>query len=316
MKILVAGGAGFIGSHLVERLVSRGDQVTVIDDLSSGLEDNLYLVKDKVTFVKADISGYETKENFNVIINLASRASRMEWETFPVGVALSNSIGNNNLIKIALNSGARYIFASTSEVYGNPEIVPTPETYIGRVSSVGSRSPYDESKRFGEALVKAYEREYKLDSIIIRFFNTYGPRMRGGDLYGRVLDRFIQQALYSKSLTVYGDGSQTRSFTHVSDTVTAILMLMSNGKSGEIYNVGNDREISIIELANLVKNVTGSSTEITFESLPPDDPKRRAADISKIEKLGWRPKVELSDGILTMVEYEMNDRKWEKRIIS
>ena len=305
MKILVAGGAGFIGSHLVERLVLRGDQVTVIDDLSSGREVNLSLIKDKITFVKSDISDYETKESFDVIINLASRASRKEWETFPVGVALSNSIGNNNLIKIALNSNARYIFASTSEVYGDPEVVPTPESYIGRVSSVGSRSPYDESKRFGEALVKAYEREYKLDSVIIRFFNTYGPRMRGGDLYGRVLDRFIKQALYSKSLTVYGDGSQTRSFTHVSDTVTAILMLMSNGKSGEIYNVGNDKEISIIEIANLIKNVMNSGSEISFESLPPDDPRRRAADISKVEKLGWRPKVELSDGVLTMIEYEM-----------
>ena len=305
MKILVAGGAGFIGSHLVERLVLRGDQVTVIDDLSSGREVNLSLIKDKITFVKSDISDYETKESFDVIINLASRASRKEWETFPVGVALSNSIGNNNLIKIALNSNARYIFASTSEVYGDPEVVPTPESYIGRVSSVGSRSPYDESKRFGEALVKAYEREYKLDSVIIRFFNTYGPRMRGGDLYGRVLDRFIKQALCSKSLTVYGDGSQTRSFTHVSDTVTAILMLMSNGKSGEIYNVGNDKEISIIEIANLIKNVMNSGSEISFESLPPDDPRRRAADISKVEKLGWRPKVELSDGVLTMIEYEM-----------
>lgn len=305
MKILVAGGAGFIGSHLVERLVLRGDQVTVIDDLSSGREVNLSLIKDKITFVKSDISDYETKESFDVIINLASRASRKEWETFPVGVALSNSIGNNNLIKIALNSNARYIFASTSEVYGDPEVVPTPESYIGRVSSVGSRSPYDESKRFGEALVKAYEREYKLDNVIIRFFNTYGPRMRGGDLYGRVLDRFIKQALYSKSLTVYGDGSQTRSFTHVSDTVTAILMLMSNGKSGEIYNVGNDKEISIIEIANLIKNVMNSGSEISFESLPPDDPRRRAADISKVEKLGWRPKVELSDGVLTMIEYEM-----------
>ena len=302
MKILVAGGAGFIGSHLVERLVSRGDQVTVIDDLSSGLEDNLYLVKDKVTFVKADISSYETKENFNVIINLASRASRMEWETFPVGVALSNSIGNNNLLKIALNSDARYIFASTSEVYGNPEIVPTPESYIGRVNSVGSRSPYDESKRFGEALVKAYEREYKLDSIIIRFFNTYGPRMRGGDLYGRVLDRFIQQALSNEPLTVYGDGTQTRSFTYVSDSVQAILKIIEKGQRGEIYNVGNDSEISILDLANLVIKTTNSSSKIVFSKLPPDDPERRAADITKIARLGWSPTVKISDGMILMIK--------------
>ena len=304
MRVLVAGGAGFIGSHLAERLVLRGDYVVVLDDLSSGQISNLSKIAKRITFVNSEISRFDTLESFDVIVNLASRASRKEWENYPVEVALTNSIGNNNLIKLALKMNARYIFASTSEVYGNPEVVPTPETYIGKVSSVGSRSPYDESKRFGEALVKAYESEFNLDNIIIRFFNTYGPRMRGGDLYGRVLDRFIQQALTNQPLTVYGDGTQTRSFTHVNDTVDAILMLMQKGKSGEIYNVGNDHEISILDLANLVIKVTKSSSNVSFGVLPPDDPKRRGADISRIAKLGWKPTLELSEGILTMTKYE------------
>lgn len=303
MRMLVAGGAGFLGSHLTELLLGKGHKVTVVDDLSSGLEGNISSIKDEIDFIRSDVSDYSTNERFDVIINMASRASRKEWETYPVEVALTNSMGNNNLAKLALRDSSLYIYASTSEVYGNPEVVPTPESYVGKVSSTGSRSPYDEGKRFGEALIKSYEREYGLRNIIIRFFNTYGPRMRGGDLYGRVLDRFIEQCLSGNDITVYGDGKQTRSFTYVSDTVSAIDLLLSTGKAGEIYNVGNDIETEIGRLASVVKEITGSSSELKFMDLPPDDPMRRAADISKIRALGWSPTVPLNEGIRIMIEH-------------
>jgi len=301
-NILVAGGAGFLGSHLTELLLKKGYNITVVDDLSSGQESNLSSVISEVEFIRKDISDFDSSKKFDVIINLASRASRVEWEKYPVEVALSNSLGNNNLIKLALKNKSLYVYASSSEIYGNPDVVPTPESYKGRVSTTGSRSPYDEGKRFGEALVKSYEREYKLRNIIIRFFNTYGPRMRGGDFYGRVLDRFIQQAITGVPITVYGDGTQTRSFTYVSDSIGAVFSLIRSGKDGEIYNVGNDVEISIIELARMVKKLCRSDSSVEFYPLPDDDPLRRAADISKLRKLGFEHKVSLYEGISKMIQ--------------
>lgn len=305
-NILLAGGAGFLGSHLAESLIARSDKVTIVDDLSSGMEKNISGIMDKIKFVRDDIINFDSHEHFDIIINLASRASRREWETYPVEVALTNSLGSNNLIKLALKNSAKYIFASTSEVYGNPDLVPTPEDYVGRISSTGSRSPYDEGKRFGEALTKSYEKEHGLDNTIIRFFNTYGPRMRGGDLYGRVIDRFIQQASSNQPLTVYGDGMQTRSFTYVDDTVNAILAVIDKGKSGEIFNIGNDKETKIIDLANIIIELTGSSSGIEFRELPEHDPLRRAADISRIKTLGWSPVVDLKDGLRKMISYGIN----------
>ena len=263
-RVLVAGGAGFLGSHLTEKLLKEGYGLTVVDDLSSGQESNLSSIIERIEFIRSDISDLDYTKPFDILINLASRASRVEWETYPVEVALSNSLGNNNLIKLALKHKALYIYASSSEVYGNPDVVPTPETYVGRVSTVGSRSPYDEGKRFGEALVKSYEKEYGLRNIIIRFFNTYGPRMRGGDFYGRVVDRFIQQAIKGEPITVYGDGNQTRSFTYVSDCIEAVYLLIKRGTIGEVYNVGNDMETRILDLAKLVKAVADSDSEIKF----------------------------------------------------
>lgn len=302
MKVLIAGGAGFIGSHLTERLLAEGYSVTVVDDLSSGQESNLSRVLNKIEFVKSDIIDFDSNEHFDLIINLASRASRVEWETYPVEVALSNSMGTNNLIRLAIKHKSLFIYASSSEIYGNPDLVPTPETYIGRVNTTGSRSPYDEGKRFGEALVKSYEKEYGLSNIIIRFFNTYGPRMRGGDFYGRVVDRFIQQALNSHPITVYGEGKQTRSFTYVSDCVEAIYKLIKCGKPGDIYNVGNDSETTIIELASMVKLISRSSSTIEFHPLPEDEPLRRAANISKLRSLGFSHSVSLKAGITRMLE--------------
>ena len=300
MRILLAGGAGFLGSHLAEALVESGDYVTIVDNLSSGLAVNISKINKKVTFINDDVSTYKTDETFDLVMNLASRASRKEWESFPVEVAKSNAFGTDNLISIALRSKAKFLLASTSEIYGNPDVVPTPESYIGRVSSTGSRSPYDEGKRFAEALVKSYESQYALDSIIIRFFNTYGPRMRGGDLYGRVIDRFLQQAMNNKPLTVYGSGMQTRSFTYVSDTVSAILKIIDNWKTGEVYNVGSDNETKIIDLANMIIKVTGSKSTIIQKEMPPDDPLRRAADVSKIKRMGWRQEISLEDGLRLM----------------
>ena len=302
MRILLAGGAGFLGSHLAEALVESGDYVTIVDNLSSGLAVNISKINKKVKFINADVSTYKTEETFDLVMNLASRASRKEWESFPVEVAKTNALGTDKLISIALRSKAKFLLASTSEIYGNPDVVPTPESYIGRVSSTGSRSPYDEGKRFAEALVKSYESQYALDSIIIRFFNTYGPRMRGGDLYGRVIDRFLQQAMNNKPLTVYGSGIQTRSFTYVSDTVSAILKIVNNWKTGEVYNVGSDNETKIIDLARMIIKVTGSTSTIVQKEMPPDDPLRRAADVSKIKKLGWHQEIRLEEGLKIMFE--------------
>lgn len=293
--VLIAGGAGFLGSYLAEKLI-KNYRIVIVDNLSSGLMDNLKNISG-IEFIRDNIESFSYDNKIDIIVDLASRASRVEWETYPVEVALSNSMGTNNLIQLSLKNNALFIYASSSEVYGNPDLFPTPESYIGRVDTVSSRSPYDEGKRFSEALVKSYEKEYGLHSIIIRFFNTYGPRMRGGDFYGRVIDRFIKQALNNNPITVYGTGGQTRSFTYVSDTVDAIDLLLQKGKNGEIYNIGNDQETKIIDIAKMVRNLTGSHSDIIFKELPENDPLRRSADITKLRKLGWRHKISLEDGI-------------------
>ncbi len=307
MNIIVAGGAGFLGSHLSEKLVEEGNDVTVVDDLSSGLEGNLSNIRRRIHFIKSDIVDFDSDDKFDVIFNLASNASRIEWEKRPVEVALSNSSGNNNLIKLALKNRALYVYASSSEVYGNPDVIPTSESYLGRVSTTGSRSPYDEGKRFGEALVKSYEREYGLRNIIIRLFNTYGPRMRGGDFYGRVIDRFIQQAITGRPITVYGDGMQTRSFTYVKDTVDAIDLVVKSGSVNQVYNIGNDREMRILDIAELIKKMSNSTSEIEFMKLPEDDPRRRSADISRIRKLGFSHRFPIELGIQYTLDYAIEN---------
>ena len=305
-KVLLAGGAGFLGSHLSELLVADGYAVTIVDNLSSGRYSNIENISDKISFIESDIIDLDYGKETDYVLNLASRASRKEWENYPVEVALTNSEGSNNLIKLALKNKARYLFASSSEVYGNPEVMPTPEDYEGKVSSIGTRSPYDEGKRFGEALVKAYERQHDLDGIILRLFNTYGPRMRGGDLYGRVVDRFVQQALSNEKVTVYGRGIQTRSFTYVSDTVSAIKLSMELGKKGAVLNIGSDSEIRIIDLAGLIIRLSGSGSSIEHLDRPESDPDRRSAEISSITSLGWRPEIGLEEGIKKTIEYYRN----------
>jgi UDP-glucuronate decarboxylase len=301
MKVLIAGGAGFLGSYLAERFVADGHDVHILDNFASGLKQNIENIMDKVTLLENDVISFRTDERYDIVVNFASRASRVEWEKHPVDVALSNAIGSKNLIETALKSNALYVYASSSEVYGDPKVIPTPEDYVGCCSTTGSRSPYDEGKRFGEAITKAYERQYGLRNVIIRFFNTYGPRMRGGDFYGRVVDRFIQQAMHNEPITIYGDGSQTRSFTYVSDTIEGVMIAITRGKEGEVYNIGNDSERSIADLAGLIKKLTKSSSEIRFKDLPENDPKRRVADTTKIRKIGWRPKISLEEGITNVI---------------
>ena len=302
-KVLLAGGAGFVGSHLAENLVKKGYEVTIVDDLSSGRFSNIESISGKIKFIESDVRELDFKGQADYVLNLASRASRNEWEKYPVEVALSNSEGSNNLIKIALQNHARYIFVSSSEIYGNAEVIPTPESYVGKVSTTGTRSPYDEGKRFGESLAKAYERQHGLDSVIVRLFNTYGPRMRGGDFYGRVIDRFVEQALSGKNLTVYGDGSQTRSFTYATDTADAIACLMEHAKKGSVFNIGSGEETRIIDLARSVIRLSGSVSEIEFMPLPEGDPERTSADTSAIKSMGWSPQIGLKEGLLMTIRY-------------
>ena len=304
MRVLLAGGAGFLGSHLAEALVANGDKVVIIDNLSSGLLSNLDAIEDKIEFVKGDITKeLSVKGSIDLVVNMASRAARKEWETYPVEIALANSVGTNNLARLAVSKKAKLIYASTSELYANPEVVPTPETYLARLDHLSSRAPYDESKKFGETLIKAYEAQYGLKNIIIRFFNAYGPRMRGGEMYGRVIDRFMKQAIAGEALTVYGNGKQTRSFTYVSDTIAGVMLLIKKGKNAQVYNLGSSIETRVIDLAKMVIETTGSKSKIEYRPLPPDDPQRRAADSSKIAALGWAPKVPIKQGLKQMLKF-------------
>ena len=315
MRVLVTGGAGFLGSWICEYLLQDGARVTCLDNFASGLKGNVEHLTRRENFrlVEHDVSKpIELGERFDLVMHLASRASPFEFERYPIEILMANTMGTVNALEIARRSEARVLYASTSEVYGDPapEFVPTPETYNGNVSTTGPRSCYDEAKRAGEAFVMAYRRQYGMDTRIVRIFNTYGPRMRSDDIYGRVVPRFIEQALTGKPITVFGTGEQTRSFTYVTDEVDGILRLASFDEAeGEVVNIGNNRETKIIELAELVKELTGSESEITFHPLPKDDPKRRAPDITKARRLlRWKPEVSLEEGLRRTIEW------FEKRL--
>lgn len=299
MKYLIFGGAGFLGSHLVESL--EGD-ITVVDDLSTvkylELPPSVKLIKDRV-------ETFKTNEKFDFVIHLAARPSPEDYMQHPVETALSNSLGTYNALEIARKSDAIFLYTSSSEVYGHAEIIPTPENYWGKVNPIGVRSCYDESKRFSEALIMSYFREYGLDVRIQRPFNVYGPRLREDGSYGRVVSRFIYQALKGEDITVFGDGSQTRAFLYVSDWVEATKrMLFTQGLKGEVFNVGSDKEVKIIDLAKTIIRLTNSCSKIKFLPPRPDDPPRRAADITKAKKiLGWEPKVNLEEGLKRTIEW-------------
>jgi len=300
-RVLVTGGAGFIGSWLCDVLVSLDGEVACLDDLSTGIMRNIdHLVdKPKFEFVNADVCTFETKDEFNYILHMASHASPEEYQTHPIETLRTNSLGSANIAELARKKDAIILFASTSEIYGDAQLVPTPETYWGNVNPVGPRSCYFEGKRFAEALFTAYHKQYGLDVKIARIFNSFGPRLREDGLYGRVVSRFITQALTNKPITIYGDGTQTRSFCYITDTIVGLMLLTLNERAkGEVVNVGNPQEVTILQLAEKIKELTKSRSPLTFHPLPEDDPKRRCPDTTKTEKLlGWKPKISLEEGL-------------------
>ena len=303
---LVTGGAGFIGSHLCDALLDKGHKVFCLDNLLTGREENLDSAKKSpdFTFIRYDVN----KElpilgTIQYIFHLASPASVVDYQNYPEETALVNSIGTRNLLQVAKAFQSRFLFASTSEVYGDPKVHPQPETYWGNVNPNGIRSCYDESKRFGEMLTMLYLRKYGIDGRIVRIFNTYGPRMKKND--GRVISNFINQALEGNPLTVYGDGKQTRSFCYVSDLVAGIMAMMESAKAkGEVVNLGNPEEYTMSDLANKIRKMTKTASKITSAPLPEDDPTQRRPDITKAKKLlGWEPKVSVDEGLKKTIEY-------------
>jgi UDP-glucuronate decarboxylase len=300
MRFLISGGAGFLGSHLIEHL--RDHEIVVVDDFSTAKYFESY---SNIKLIKEKIENFNTNEKFDYVIHLAARPSPEDYTKYPVETMLSNSLGTYRTLEIARKSDAIYMYTSSSEVYGDAEIIPTPEEYWGKVNPIGIRSCYDESKRFSEALIMSYYREYGLDVRIQRPFNVYGPRLREDGSYGRVVSRFIYQALKGEDITIYGDGKQTRAFLYVEDWVEATLkMLFTKGIKGEVINIGSDKETRIVDLANMIITLTGSKSKITYLPPRPDDPPRRAADISKAKRLlNWEPKISLEEGLKKTIEW-------------
>jgi UDP-glucuronate decarboxylase len=300
-KVLLTGGAGFIGSWLCDVLIDFGADVTALDDLSTGRMKNIYhLTENKhFNFVKSDVCKFESAEKFAFILHLAGHASPDEYQAHPIETLQTSALGTFSMAELARKNDATLLFASTSEIYGDTEVIPTPETYWGKVNPIGPRSCYDEGKRFAEALLMAYSKKYGLDVRVPRIFNTYGPRLREDGLYGRAISRFILQANTNQPITVYGDGKQTRSFCYITDMVTGLMLLTTNPKAkGEVVNIGNPKEKTILEIATKIREMTKSRSEITFHPLPKDDPKRRCPDTKKVESLvGWEPSISLEEGL-------------------
>jgi len=301
--ILVTGGAGFIGSWLCESLLEKGYQVVCVDSLITGEKGNIegLMGNENFRFIQHDIAKPLEIKGIEYVFHLASPASPVDYYKFPLETMLVNSLGTLNMLELARKQDAKFLLASTSEVYGDPEEHPQREDYWGNVNPVGKRSCYDESKRFAEALSMVYFRKYGVGVKIARIFNTYGPRMRKDD--GRAVPNFITQALQGKDITVYGDGNQTRSFCYVSDMVEGIETVMFKAKAGDVFNLGNPEEFKIIEFARLVKELTGSESNIVFKDLPEDDPKKRRPDITKAKKLGWEPKTDIKTGLEKTIEW-------------
>jgi len=304
LKILLTGGAGFIGSHLCDFLLEKGHYVICVDNLLTGDIKNIKhnLQNKRFEFIKHDVTKpLKISGKIDYILHFASPASPVDYMNYPLETLDVGSLGTKNLLELARKKKAKFLLASTSEVYGDPNVSPQSEEYFGNVNPIGPRSVYDEAKRFAEALTSAYVREKLVDARIVRIFNTYGPRMGLDD--GRVVPNFIKQALTGQALTVYGDGSQTRSFCYVSDMVSGIYKLMYTKTAGPI-NIGNPKELKVNEFANVILKLTGSRSKIAYKPLPQDDPKQRMPDISKAKKeLDWEPKVGLEEGIKKTIEW-------------
>jgi dTDP-glucose 4,6-dehydratase len=310
VRVLITGVAGFLGSHLTDRFLADGHEVVGIDNLITGASDNIaHLEREKrFTFHRQDVSrGVTVDGSLDGVLHFASPASPIDYLAHPIATLDVGSLGTRNALELARAHEARFFMASTSEVYGDPLEHPQRESYWGNVNPVGPRSVYDEAKRFSEALTMAYHRELGLDTRIVRIFNTYGPRMRPRD--GRVVSNFIVQALAEEPLTIYGDGSQSRSFCYVSDEVEGIYRLFMSGDA-EPTNVGNPDESTVRELADMVLELTGSKSPVVSKPLPEDDPKVRCPDISRArEKLGWSPRVSLREGLKLTIEWFERQRR-------
>lgn len=304
MRVAITGAAGFLASHLVDRFLADGHTVVGLDNFITGRRENIAHLAgvSGFQFVEHDVSEpWQVAEKLDGVLHFASPASPPDYQAHPVETLKVGSYGTLNALEVARAHGARFFMASTSEVYGDPLMHPQPESYWGNVSSTGPRAMYDEAKRFSEAAVTTYQRTHGLDVRIVRIFNTYGPRMRPAD--GRVVSNFIVQALRGEPLTVYGDGSQTRSFCYVSDEVDGITRLFHSAETGPV-NIGNPGEFTMLELARVVLEVTGSSSRIEHLPLPADDPRVRQPDITRARTLlGWEPKVALREGVEHTVEY-------------
>jgi dTDP-glucose 4,6-dehydratase len=304
MRVLITGAAGFLGSHLTDRFLSEGHQVVALDNFITGSPDNIAHLAghDRFEFVRHNVSTYTYVAGpLDGVLHFASPASPIDYLEHPIATLKVGALGTHNALGLAKSKNARFFLASTSEVYGDPLVHPQPESYWGNVNPIGPRGVYDEAKRFAEAMTMAYHRAHGVDTRIVRIFNTYGPRMRPND--GRVVSNLIVQALAGEPLTIYGDGTQTRSFCYVDDEVEGIYRLFMRGDS-EPTNIGNPNEYTVRQLADLVVELTGTKSPIVKKPLPQDDPKVRQPDISRARKLlDWEPRVTLRDGVSRTIEY-------------
>ena len=304
MNIVITGGSGFVGSYLCEKLINDGNEIIVVDNLLTGSTENInhLMHNENFSFIEHDVQNHiEIENKVDYVLHFASAASPKAYTEHPVNTLKAGSVGTINTLGLAKNHDAEYLLASTSEVYGDPLISPQTEEYWGNVNPNGERSMYDEAKRFAEAAVATYSRSYDLKTKIVRIFNTYGPRMQLND--GRVVTNFIVQALKNENITIYGDGSQTRSFSYVEDTVAGIISLM-NSSEYDVFNIGNPNEMTVGQLAEKIIELTDSTSEIKYLELPNDDPKQRKPDITKAKtKLNWEPKVNLEDGLTKTIKW-------------
>ena len=304
MRAVITGGAGFLGSHLCDLFIEKGWEVLCLDNLVTGTDSNIshLLSHPRFKFANQNVSQYiEVQGPVDAVLHFASPASPPDYLKFPIQTLKVGALGTHNTLGLAMAKQAKFLLASTSECYGDPEVSPQPETYWGHVNPIGPRGVYDEAKRFAEAITMAYHRYHKVDTRIVRIFNTYGPRMRLND--GRALPNFLYQALVGEPITVYGDGKQTRSFCYVADLIAGIYKLLESDEH-EPVNVGNPQEITILEFAERVRALVGTAAPIVFQPLPQDDPKQRCPDITKARRvLRWEPKVGLEEGLRITYDY-------------
>ena len=306
MNVLITGAAGFIGSHLCDKFINKGHRVIGIDNYLTGSPENVAHLRNEVRFkfIEQDVTEpFTVEDDIDLIMHFACPASPIDYHTYPIETMKVDSIGTLNTLELATRKKCRYVMASSSEIYGDPAVHPQVETYWGNVNTLGPRAVYEEAKRFSETLCITYNKEFGLDVRIVRIFNTYGERMRVND--GRVIPNFLTQALKGEPITIYGDGTQTRSLCYIADLVEGIYKLATfEGLQGTVMNLGSPDECQIIEVANLVRRLVGTKSDVVFHSLPEDDPKRRCPDISKAKRLlDWHPKVPLNEGLAKTVKY-------------